>query len=95
MGHDSDAINQIDCRATRGRVGCSPCGRPVDAAEDHAARGRLQHAGDRDGHFLADAPALLDDHHGAVVEIADALADLVALLDDLHVQASRPAGRPA
>ena len=58
-------------------------GRLRPAAEDHLARRRLQHAGDAD----LDRPAqrllgLVHHHHGAVVEVADALARLLAFLDD-------------
>ena len=62
-------------------------GTAVDPAEDHPPRRGLEHAGDGDGHFLAHVgAALLDHHHGAVLEIADPLAHLVARLDDAHVQ---------
>src|SRR5262245_52845831 len=39
----------------------------VEPPENHASGRRLQHAGDDDTHFLADAAAAaLDHHHGAV-----------------------------
>ena len=45
----------------------------------------MQHAGDGDADFLADVrPALLDDHHRAVFQVADPLADLVALPHQPH-----------
>src|SRR6266849_5338203 len=46
----------------------------AQAREDHAARRRLEHAGDDDVGGLAEiAPTVVDDHHGAVVEVGDAL----------------------
>src|SRR5262249_25617807 len=60
----------------------------VDPAEDHPTGIGLQHAGDGDAHLVAYGPTpLLHHHHGAVVEVADTLADLVALLDDADRQA--------
>src|SRR5207249_11704511 len=53
------------------------------AAEDHLARRRLEHAGDADLDRLAQGLlGLVHDHHRAVVEVADSLAGLLALLDD-------------
>src|SRR5262245_54493410 len=53
----------------------------VNAAKDHPAGRRLQHAGHGDGHVLADVrPALLHHHHRAVLHVADALPILIALL---------------
>src|SRR5712691_1799265 len=55
------------------------------AREDHAASGRLEHAGDDDVGELAEvALAVVDDHHGAVVEVGHPLAGLLALAHHLH-----------
>ena len=59
----------------------------LDAAKDHSARGSLQHAGDDDVHVLVDGiAALLHNHHGAVVEVAHTLSNLISLFDDLDGQ---------
>src|SRR5262245_2506433 len=59
----------------------------VNPAEDHSPGGCLQDAGHGDADFGANgAASLLDDDHRAVVEIADALTDLVALFDDSYRQ---------
>src|SRR5206468_5546367 len=56
-------------------------------SKDHPAGNRLQDAGH---HHVGGFPDVLlpalDDHHGPVVEIAHALAGLLAVLDDLHRQ---------
>ena len=45
--------------------------------------------------FLTDhRAALLDHDHGAVFQIADALADLIARLDDANASSTRRAGPP-
>src|SRR5205814_9826756 len=52
----------------------------------HAAGGRLQHA--RDDHFqrfVDVAAAILDDNHGAVVQVSYTLASFAAFLDDTHL----------
>ena len=55
--------------------------------EDHPPRHRLQDAGDGDVKLAVDqAGATLDHDHGAVVQEADPLAGLLALLDDLDPQ---------
>ena len=57
-----------------------------EAAEDHLAGGRLQHAGDDDVDRLADhRPRVVDDHHRAVVEIGDTLVVFLAFLQDEHL----------
>ena len=57
----------------------------VEAAEDHLARGGLQHAGHGDVDGLGDHLArVVHHHHGAVVEIGDALVVLLAFLEDEH-----------
>ena len=69
--------------------------RAADSAEYHASGRGLQDAGDGNRHVLPDRrPALLDHDHRAVVQIADPLADLIALLDDLHCAALLRAARP-
>src|SRR5262245_11279315 len=61
--------------------------RLLELAEDHAAGAGLQHARDSDFHGAADLFAAgLDHDHRAVVEIADPLARLFALLDNAHLQ---------
>src|SRR5260370_38034723 len=63
-----------------------------EASEDHATGRRLQYAGHGNTDFLTDSgPALLHDDHGAVIQVADALADLVARLD--HFDDHRFAGQ--
>src|SRR5947209_13033630 len=58
-----------------------------DAAEYHSPSRGLQHAGDRDSYFLADgSPTLFHDDHGAIVEIANPLADLIARLDQPDIE---------
>src|SRR2546422_7786451 len=60
--------------------------------EDHPASRRLQHAGDDDvGRLTEIATAVIDDHHGAVVEIGDALPGFLPLAHHLH--AHRLAGQ--
>ena len=59
----------------------------VELAEDHLAGGGLQHRRHRDVDVLADHLArVVDDHHGAVVEISDALVVFLAFFqdEDLH-----------
>src|SRR6266705_2234962 len=58
----------------------------LEAGEDHAAGCGLEDRGDRGADLLADQPlAVVHDHHGAVVEVGDTLADFLALLDDVDV----------
>src|SRR5262249_62237448 len=58
----------------------------LEPSEDHAAGRRLQLRGDGGGDRLADvALAVVDHHHGAVVEIGHALTALLALLHDVDV----------
>ena len=55
--------------------------------EDHPACRGLEHARDHDFHVLVDVPAaVLHDDHGAVVEVGDPLAGLLAFLEheDAH-----------
>src|SRR5205809_880205 len=60
--------------------------------EDHPASRRLQHAGDDDvGRLTEIATAVVDDHHGAVVEIGDTLPGFLPLAHHLH--AHRLAGQ--
>ena len=55
----------------------------VHFAEDHFSAGGLQDAGDGDVNGFADHFAgVIDDDHGAVVEVADALIELLALFED-------------
>jgi hypothetical protein len=57
-----------------------------EAAEDHLARGRLQHARYDDVDRLADHLAcIVHDDHRAVVEVGDALVVLLAFLEDEHL----------
>src|SRR5262249_16697937 len=59
----------------------------LDPAEDHPARRRLEHAGDRQVDLMTDGRTpLLHDQHRAIVEVANPLADLVPGLDDAHAQ---------
>src|ERR1035441_3686085 len=52
-------------------------------AEDHLAAGGLQHAGDGDLDRLADHLAgVIDHHHRSVVQVADALVELLALFEN-------------
>src|ERR1700674_667184 len=52
--------------------------------EDHAARDGLQHPGHRHRHLLVHGTASALDHdHRSVVEVADPLAGLLSVLDDL------------
>src|SRR5712691_4772226 len=54
-------------------------------AEDHPATDRLKDSHDGDRELGADVPrAVLDDDHRAVLEIADRLRGLLALLDNAH-----------
>src|SRR5215831_625822 len=56
----------------------------LEPGEDHAAGRGLQHRGDGGGDGLADvALAVVDHHHGAIVEIGHALTALLALLHDV------------
>src|SRR5215831_17875879 len=72
--------------ATRKRGGSSGRLLVLEPGEDHAAGRGLQHRGDGGGDRLADvAFAVVDDHHGAVVEIGHALTNLLALLHDVDV----------
>ena len=88
-------------RAAAGRVrpGPGPSGSPafaatarlpgtgVHPAEDHPARAGLEHAGHRQPDRLAQVVGpLLGDDHGAVVEVAHALARLLAPLEQLDDQ---------
>src|SRR5712691_1937484 len=58
----------------------------LQTGEDHAAGCGLEDRGDRGADLLADQPlAVVHDHHGAVVEVGDTLADFLALLDDVDV----------
>src|SRR5579859_7222802 len=69
-------VRELDRYSGAGRVGATRLipAVLVDAAEDHFAAGSLQNAGHRDLHIAADHSArVVDDHHGAVIEIADAL----------------------
>src|SRR5262252_7916162 len=55
----------------------------VELAEDHLAGGGLEHAGDRDIDRLGDhLLGVIDYHHGAVIEIGDALVVLLALFEN-------------
>ena len=57
-----------------------------EAAEDHLARGRLQHARHDDVDGLADhRPRVVDDHHRAVVQVGDTLVVFLAFLQDEHL----------
>jgi hypothetical protein len=57
------------------------------AAEDHTAGAGLQDAGDKGADVFADVlAAALDDDHRAVLEVADALARLLARLDDANFE---------
>ena len=72
--------------------------RSVEArlGEDHPPGDGLEDARDRDVDVAVDEPrAALDDDHRAVVEEADALAGLLALLDDPDAQLLARAARPA
>src|SRR4029450_3392908 len=52
----------------------------LEAGEDHAAGGGLEHRGDAGADLLADVSlAVIHHHHGAVVQVGDALAALLAL----------------
>src|SRR5881628_2615974 len=54
-------------------------------AEDHPAADRLKNSHDGDRELGTDVPrAILDDDHGAVLEVADGLAGLFAFLDHAH-----------
>ena len=66
--------------------------RIVDLAEDHLAGCGLEDRGDRNFNRPADhAAGVVDDDHGAVVQIADALVVLLAFLKDkdLHLLAGK------
>src|ERR1035441_3161007 len=55
----------------------------IPFAEDHFARRRLQHGCDRNVDGLANHLAgVVDDHHGAVIQIGDALVVFLAFLQD-------------
>src|SRR5215467_2849494 len=57
----------------------------VELAEDHLAGGGLEHAGHRDVDGLGDhLLGVIDHHHGAVIEIRDALVVLLALFENEH-----------
>ena len=77
-------------RGSTRRSGRRPRRRPrcsIEArlGEDHPSGDRLQDPGDRDVDVPVDVSrAALDHDHRAVVEEADALAGLLALLDDPH-----------
>src|SRR5215470_875002 len=58
----------------------------LEAGEDHAAGCGLENRGDRGADLLADQPlAVVDVHHRAVVEVANNIANFLALLDDVDV----------
>src|SRR5262249_21424397 len=58
----------------------------LEPGEDHAAGRGTQYRGDGRADRLADvALAVVDHHHGAVVEIGHALTALLALLHDVDV----------
>lgn len=58
---------------------------PLHPAENHSARHALRHPGNHDltspTHVI---PASFDDDHCAIIQVARALARLLALTDDLH-----------
>ena len=55
----------------------------MEVGEDDDAGAGLEEAQDFDGHLLAnEGLGLVDDNHGAVVEVADALALVLALAHD-------------
>src|SRR3984893_4141328 len=57
----------------------------IPLAKDHLARGGLQDRGHRDVDGLANHLArVIDDHHGAVIEIGNALVVLFSFLQDEH-----------
>ena len=70
-------------------------GRIVEPAKDHLAAGGLEDAGDGDFDGTTDgASSMIDDDHGAVIEIADTLVVLLALFQDhdLHFFARQKDG---
>src|SRR3954454_24602350 len=80
----SDSTSRRPRRSRQRRLTVAPT-RSIEPrlGENHPARGRLQDTGDRDVEAAVDVPgATLDHDHRAVVEEADALAGLLALLDD-------------
>src|SRR5262245_26607783 len=79
VGALAAAVEGTEATAILARPGLGP------AAEDHRARGRLQHARDVDLDGLAQGLlALVDYNHRAVVEVADDLARLLAFLENEH-----------
>src|SRR5690606_4425747 len=59
----------------------------VDASEYEAAGAGLEGAGDGEVDVVADARgAVVGDDHGSVVEVADALAGLLAALDEADTE---------
>ena len=63
-------------------AGCLLAAR-FEASEDHAAGAGLEDAGYGDGDRFVDVRAArLDDHHGAIFEVADPLARFLSSLDD-------------
>src|SRR5208282_2056546 len=68
----------------RRRFGVVAAGRAlIPFAKDHLAGGGLQHRSHRNVDGLADHLArVIDDHHGAVIEIGDALVVFFAFLQD-------------
>lgn len=61
-------------------------GRGNGAREHHSAGGSLVQAEELDFNFFADALAgMIDDHHGAVFEIGDALVDTTTGGDDFYL----------